>query len=364
MTQRRIGILTSGGDCSGLNSVIRAAYIRASLLGYEMIGIKRGLRGLASADPEHVLLDAAICNESMLSSAGSILYSDTNLVAYATRVGLSVNDIRSVLCAGYKKLGLHGLICVGGDGSLQIMAELLCAIDEIRLIAIPKTIDNDVNGTDVAIGFQTAVDVAIGAIGNVIDSAKSHERAIVIEVMGRNAGFIAARAGLASGAHVILVPEFRYDINMVKEKVKSCFENGRGYCILVVAESAESEDFKHRREIIDGVVKYTRIAYEGIGKHIADHIKEIGIDARAVTLGHVQRGGKTSASDRILGTAFGVEAVNQIAAGNYGKLLCYINNRVETVDIIDCVKNPTRSLSLDDPHVQLAKQLGVYVGET
>ncbi|MDR2458617.1 MAG: ATP-dependent 6-phosphofructokinase [Holosporales bacterium] len=363
MTKRKIGILTSGGDCSGLNSVIRAAYIRATQIGYELLGVKSGLCGLASNNPEYTLLNENICDESLLSASGSILYADTSLVSNAAQAGLSADDIKKLLYAGYKKLGLNGLICIGGDGSLQMIAELLCVNNEMNIIAIPKTIDNDVNGTDVAVGFQTAVDVVVGAIENVITSAKSHKRAIVVEVMGRDAGFIAMCSGLASGAHIILVPEFRYDIDKVKQRVARCFDNGYGYCILVVAESVESEDFKHKREMIDGVVKYTHLVYGGIGKHLATCIKEIGIDARTVTLGHIQRGGRTSASDRILGTIFGVEAVNQIDVGNRGRLLCYVNGKVKAVSIADSLKHPTKSLSKDNAYVQLARQLGVYIGE-
>jgi 6-phosphofructokinase 1 len=363
MTRQRIGILTSGGDCSGLNSVIRAAYIRADAMGYDLLGIKRGLRGLTAEDPEYILLNAEICNETMLLTAGSVLYADTRLVAHAAQAGLSADDVKEKLCAGYKKLGLNGLICVGGDGSLQMLAELLGSNNALNIIAIPKTIDNDVSETDIAVGFQTAVDVTVNAIENIVYSAKSHERAIVVEVMGRDAGFIALNAGLASGADVILVPEFKYDIEHVQEKVTKCFQTGKGYCMLVVAESVESEDFKHKREVVEGVVKYTHLVYGGIGKYLSTRLNEIGIDSRTVTLGHVQRGGKTSVGDRILGTMFGVEAINQISNGNRGKLLCCVNNRVSTINIMDILENPTKSLTKDDAYVQLAKQMGVYIGE-
>ncbi|MDR0942354.1 MAG: ATP-dependent 6-phosphofructokinase [Holosporales bacterium] len=361
MSLRRIGILTSGGDCSGLNSIIRAAYIRAKTLGYELFGIKRGLKGLLTDPPEYVALNDDICNDSMLTTAGSIIYSDTRAIKES---GRSVDEIKSLLRSGYKKLALDGLICIGGDGSLKIVSELLiCNGQDLNVVSVPKTIDNDVNYTDLAIGFQTSVEVAVNAVDNITSTARSHERAIVVEVMGRGAGFIAMNVGIASGADVILVPEFKYDIEKVKAKVKSCFSSGKGYCILIVAESVEADDFKHDKNYVDDVVKYTQITYKGIARHIANEIKETGIESRYVKLGHVQRGGKTSINDRLLGSMFGVEAVNLINNHDYGKLLCYVNNKIETIDIKTAVKNPNKTLSKDDPYVNIAKQLGVYVGE-
>ncbi|MDR3224291.1 MAG: ATP-dependent 6-phosphofructokinase [Holosporales bacterium] len=364
MKSRRIGILTSGGDCSGLNSAIRATYIRAKQLGYDLIGITRGLRGLAKDEPSYVALNDQLCGDSMLTSGGSILYSDTKFMASTVESGISVADARKALSNGYKKLGLDGLICVGGDGSVQLINELLNDNEDLRIVVIPKTIDNDVSGTDLAIGFQTSVEVVVSAVENIISTAKSHERAMVVEVMGRGAGHIAINAGLSSGADVILVPEFKYDIEKVKSKVMSCFNGEKNYCIIIVAESVEASGFKHKEEVIDGVVKYTHVVYGGIGQHLVNRIKETGIDSRCVTLGHIQRGGKTSVIDRTLGTMFGVEAVNLIDENNCGKLLCYVNNKICAIDIRDFVRNPTKTLTRDDVYVRIAKQMGVYIGET
>ncbi len=358
----RIGILTSGGDCSGLNSVIRAAFIRGQILGYELLGFKRGVRGIASETPEYITFNREICDESLLTRSGSLIYSDTKWMKNAIDTGLTVEDIKSRIYTSYKELGLSGLICIGGDGSLHLLDELLIGNPDINLIAIPKTIDNDVNHTDVSVGFQTVIETVSEMIENIRSTAKSHERTMVVEVMGRGAGFIAMYSGIASGADVILVPEFRYNTQTLINTVKNCRER-KDHCIIVVAESVETDGFKHRENFVDGIVKYSHLEYRGIGSHIKDILKSAGIDTRSVTLGHTQRGGKTAIQDRLLGTMFGIEAVNLIHNNNCGKLLCLEGGKIKALDINEARKNITRSLSKDDPCVIAAKNLGVYIGE-
>ena len=361
--KNRIGILTSGGDCSGLNSVIRAAYIRSKNMGYELIGFKRGLRGIASEIPEYLVFNDENCNESMLTTAGSIIYSDTKWMSSTIESGKTKEDIKNMIYQGYANLGLEGLICIGGDGSLNLIGELLVGNENLNIIAVPKTIDNDVNNTDFSVGFQTSLEVVVEAIENIRSTAKSHERAMVVEVMGRDAGFIAMYAGIAAGADVILVPEFKYDIEKMKDKVKQCFSNGKNHCIIVVAESVEASDFKHVEENVDGIMKYSHLTYKGIGQHLVNKIKETGIESRSVTLGHVQRGGKTCINDRLLGTIFGIEAVNSIAKHDCGKLLCFSEGKLKKIDISEALKNVNKSLTESDEYVVAAKDLGVYIGE-
>jgi 6-phosphofructokinase 1 len=363
MNSRRIGVLTSGGDCSGLNSIIRAAFIRSKILGYELLGIKRGLCGLAMPPYEHIVMDGQLCGDEMLSRAGSVVYSDTNLLSMMRKAGKTTTDARKMVADGYEKLSLSGLICVGGDGSLRLISELCPHDGVVHATMVPKTIDNDVNNTDCSVGFQTSVEVATSAIENVASTARSHDRVMVVEVMGRDAGHIALLAGIAAGADVILVPEFQYDIKAVHAKVRECFSSGKGYCVVVVAESVEADDFKHERSNASGITEYTRTTYRGIGRHISCSLVEAGVDARCVVLGHIQRGGRTSVNDRLLGTMFGVEAVNVLDSGRHGVMLCYIDGMVKALDFATVVKAPNKSLSADDPHVQTAKQLGIYVGE-
>ena len=306
---KRIGILTTGGDCSGLNSVIRGAGLRAMALGYTLLGIRRGFRGLSTtglSKPDYFELDASICDETMLLKSGSILLSDTKWMSAEIQKGRTVEDVKQSIIDGYRQLKLDGLICVGGDGSLKLLNELTSNNDELRVIFVPKTIDNDVNYTDYAVGFQTSVKVAVEAIENIRSTAKSHERTMIVEVMGRDAGFIALYAGLASGADVILVPEFGYNL---------------------------------------------------------EKIKEAGFECRSVTLGHIQRGGETCISDRLLGTLLGVEAINLISNGNFGKFLAFSENKLRIMDIREVVKNVNATLKIDDKYVNVARDLGVYVGE-
>ncbi len=363
---KRIGTLTTGGDCSGLNSVIRGAFLRAKALGYSLVGIRRGFRGLAlneTKQPDYVELTDAICGESMLIQSGSILLSDTKWMSSEVENGRTVEDVKKSIIDGYRYLGLDGLICVGGDGSLKLLNELTADNDELKVVFVPKTIDNDVNYTDYAVGFQTSVKVAVEAIENIRSTARSHERTMVVEVMGRDAGFIALYAGIASGADVILVPEFKYDLKRVQNKIRENFQNNKNYCIIVVAESVEAGDFKHAEREVNGVVKYTHISYKGIGHYLAEKIKEAGFDCRSVTLGHIQRGGETCISDRLLGTLFGVEAVNLISNGTFGKILAFSENRIRIVNIREVVGSVNKVLQKDDKYVRLARDLGVYVGE-
>ncbi len=361
--KKRIGILTIGGDCSGLNSVIRAAFIRAKNLGYELLGLKRGIRALANDPIDFIKLTGELCNEDMLTNSGSIILSDTKWMSSTIESGKTIEDIKNMIHEGYKKLELEGLVCVGGDGSLRLINELLIKNENLNIAFIPKTIDNDVNYTDYSVGFQTSLEVVVSAVENIRSTAKSHERAMVVEVMGRDAGFIAMYAGVASGADIILVPEFKYDIEKVKNKVKECFSNGKNYCIVVVAESVEDSDFKHNVENVDGVMKYSHLAYRGIGQHLVNKIKETGIESRCVTLGHVQRGGKTCINDRLLGTLFGLEAINLIDKKISGKVLLFSENRLKTMNISDVIENVNKVLDLNNEYVKAARNLGVYIGE-
>ncbi|MDR3031410.1 MAG: ATP-dependent 6-phosphofructokinase [Holosporales bacterium] len=362
-SNKRIGIFTCGGDCSGLNSVIRAAYIRSKILGYELVGIKRGLLGLVKENPDFVILNDNLCSEDLLTASGSVIYSDTRFISTKMNDKKAIDDVKRSICDGYSTLGLAGLIYVGGDGSLSLISELFIKNSNINIIAIPKTIDNDVAMTDVSIGFYTVVEVVSNAIENIRSTAKSHERTMIIEVMGRDAGFIAMYSGIASGVDAILVPEFRYSIEGLKNKVKACYDSGRDHCLAVVAEAVEDKAFRHESEFVNGIVQYSNLKYNGAGQHIAQRLKEEGFDSRAVVLGHIQRGGKTSINDRIIASAFGAEAVNLIDSGNYGKLLIYVSGAVKAIDITDLGNKFNRKLDKSDICVNIARNLGVYIGD-
>ncbi|MDR1476009.1 MAG: ATP-dependent 6-phosphofructokinase [Holosporales bacterium] len=363
--KKRLGIITVGGDCSGLNSSIRAATIRAELLGHELIGIKRGFFGLFPENCDTVTLSTKNCGEDLLSESGSILFSDTKSFTTCIERGHSQKETLQMVCDGYKKLSLDGLIYIGGDGSLTILGELLNhALDLIKVVAIPKTIDNDVSMTSLSLGFSTAVEGVVNSISSIRSTAKSHQRAMVVEVMGRDAGFIALYAGLASGADIILVPEFEYDMEKVVARVERNYALGKKYCIIVVAEAVESEELKHRDGFFHKEAQsYGTVKYKGIGQHISDYLNDKGFESRAITLGHVQRGGATAVADRIVGTAFGTEAVNSLLAGEGSIMLSYRDHKIEKILIPDLLRNINNKLDKSDLCVKVALDLGVYIGE-
>jgi 6-phosphofructokinase 1 len=345
--QGKIGILTSGGDCSGLNSIIRAAFLRAAFLGYSLVGIKDGLRGLAIRPPELLPLSPTNCSSSLLTTSGSILGS--NAKSLLTQIGATnQQEVNSRIVSGYKELGLDALICVGGNGSIEIIFHQFKDIQDINFVMIPKTIDNDVGITDYSVGFYTAVDVAAEAILNARSSAESHGRIMVIEVMGRCAGFIAFYAGIATGADVILTQEFKYEKNLLKEKVSEIFIQKR-HCIIVVSEAIEAP--------IAGC--------HSSGDSLAAFLYlETGIEARAVVLGHVQRGGKTTVVDRILGTAFGTEAVNLVHKKQFGTIVGFNEGRIVSKKLTLKSFPITKYIKPSDKCVTIAKEIGIYIGET
>lgn len=365
MQRKRIGILTSGGDCSGLNSVIRSAYIRSKILGFELIGIKKGLKGLGERPLDFTHLTDEMCNESLLTKSGSIILSNTKPMKKPDGSEFSFEESAALALGGYKELGLSGLIYVGGDGSITIMTALLTQNPDIKIIAIPKTIDNDVSNTDISIGFTTAVEVVCESIENIRSTAMSHERVMVVEVMGRDAGFIALHSGIASGADVILMPEFKYNEQKLIDRVRMCYESGKNHCIIVVSEAVESENLKH--DVVDLATysnqKLSRTTYNGIGENIASLLKSNGFDSRAVVLGHTQRGGKTSVIDRVIGAGFGAQAVNLLAEGKGNLMMSYHNGNITPIPISEVAKSINRGVKKDDMCINIAKNLGIYIGE-
>jgi 6-phosphofructokinase 1 len=351
MHHKKIGILTSGGDCSGLNCVIRAAYLRSKILGYSLIGIKRGLKGLIERPKSTIELDDEIRDESLLTKSGSILLSNTRALTTDSGDLYTNEECTKLAIEGYHDLGLNGLVYIGGDGSISILNKLLSTGADINVVAIPKTIDNDVPETDVAVGFATAVEVVSEAIANVRTTAASHERPVVIEVMGRDAGFIAMYAGVAAGADVILTPEFKYDPSKLIESVQKCYSSGKDHCVIVVAEA------------VDLTPPFNEARYNGVGECIASILKHSGFDVRTVVLGHTQRGGKTSVLDRIIGSASGVTAVNLIDSGNSGVMLSYVGGNLKTIPLSLISGMDNKKLSGNDICVKIAKDMGVYIGE-
>ncbi len=359
---KRIGILTGGGDCPGLNAVIRGAVKSADRLGYDMVGFLNGFEGLV--DPVAYSPLNRKNTSGILHQGGTILGS-ANKGRFTATVGISKRvEIPPELLAGARKtvqqLGLHGLICVGGDGSLAIAQQL--HEYGLPVVGVPKTIDNDLSCTAFTFGFDSAVACATDALDRLHTTAASHGRTMVLEVMGRHAGWIALHAGIAGGGDVILIPEIPWTFENVCQKILERESRGKNFTLVVVAEGAESPGGKlHTREE-DKDDRQTRLG--GIGNMVSEEIeKRLLRETRVVVLGHLQRGGPPTTFDRVLATQFGAHAVRLVVQQQFGKMVCYHPPSIHDVPITDAV----RELSSVDPEgaaVQAARALGISFGDS
>jgi 6-phosphofructokinase 1 len=356
---KRIGILTSGGDCAGLNAVIRAVVNRAvGTYGWEVLGIRQATLGLMQQPPKYIALDIEKVN-SLLTAGGTVLGTTNkgNPFAYPMADG-SVCDRSEEIIAGYRQLNLDALIGIGGDGSLAILRRL-AQQGGINLVAIPKTIDNDVGVTELSIGFETAVSIATEALDRLHFTAASHNRVMILEVMGRDAGHIAISAGIAGGADVILIPEIPYTLDQVCRNIKERQEQGKNYCLIVVSEAV-------RNETGDSVVSTDRFGecrYGGIGQYLADEIcHRIGAETRVTVLGHIQRGGTPSPLERLIASAFGVAAVDLIAEQKYDQMVTWQNRQVVSVSIADAIAQ-YRAVDPQGTLVKTARGLNICLGD-
>ncbi len=357
---RKIGVLTSGGDCAGLNAAIRAIVHRATgEYGWEVYGICNGTTGLINRPLQYRQLSREMCDTAMLRAGGTMLGTTNKANPFAFPSAEGTLDRSDECIAGYKELGLDALIGIGGDGSLDIL-QRLAKKGNINLVAIPKTIDNDLGLTENAIGYSTAVEVAKEALDHLQPTAASHQRVMVLEVMGRDAGHIAMAAGIAGGADVILVPEISYSIDSICQKIKSLSKTeGRNFALVIVAEAVKDEN----GEPVVVSQKWERIRYGGIGHYIGDKIAEkVGADVRVTSLGHIQRGGQPNALDRIIASAFGVHAVDLLAQSRFDRMVAWQNRQVIDVAISDAVKG-YQSLQLNDILVKTARGLGICLGD-
>lgn len=351
-TQKRVGILTSGGDCPGLNTVIRAVVSHATLTyGWEVVGISYATKGLQEKTTVPLTLHGLDLRgiDPLLSMGGTILGSINK--------GDTLAHVDEIM-AGYQALKLDALIGIGGDGSLAILSKLQHQ-GNWQFIAIPKTIDNDVALTERVVGFDTAVNTVVDALNRLTFTAASHDRVMIVEVMGRTAGHLALHSGIAGGADVILIPEIPYTIKDICAHLGELRDRwGRRFAIVVVAEGAH---------IPDDSLNYAACSKPscGIGQLIADELRSCShetIDIRAAVLGHIQRGGIPSALDRLVASAFGKAAVDLIANGKSGEMVAWQNGEVVALPLEAVL---AKSPSLVDPHnylVETARSLGIYVG--
>ncbi len=360
----RIGILTGGGDCPGLNAVIRAVTRAAiSQLGAEIIGIEDGYLGLIRNRMRPLSSDDV---SNILTQGGTILGTSNKANPAHFMVGEDDNgrpmfeDVTNRVLEHVAENALDVLVAIGGDGTMSGAANLIRR--GVRVIGVPKTIDNDLMHSELTFGFVTAVQTAAEALDRIHATASSHHRIMLVEVMGRNAGWLALSAGLASGADIILLPEVPYTLDAIVEACERRMAKGRRFTLMCVAEGAAPQGGK---QVVDKVVHDSPepIRLGGVSVVLARQIAErTGHETRATVLGHVQRGGTPAAFDRVLATQFGFKAVQLIAEQAWGQLAVFREGRIEAVPI-ESVADQQRLVPLDHPLVACARSLGTSLGD-
>lgn len=360
---KKIGILTGGGDCPGLNAVIRGV-VKSAILryGWEVIGIRDGFDGLLDLNCCSVLTLENV--RGILPRGGTVLGTTNrgNPFSYPVKQpdgSYMQIDISDRVIENARKLGLDALIAVGGEGSLKIALQL--SEKGLPVVGVPKTIDNDLDETDVTFGYNTALETATDALDKLHTTAESHHRVMILEVMGRYAGWIALESGIAGGADVILIPEIPFEMDKICAAIRQRKERGGSFSIIVAAEGAFPAG--GNRVVKEGPTgSYTIERLGGIGQFVAKQIAQcLDMDVRVTVLGHLQRGGSPTTFDRALGSRFGVRAVELVADGQFGYMVALKGRRIVAVPIADA----TRLLKQVDPEgeiVRAAESLGIMMG--
>jgi 6-phosphofructokinase 1 len=357
----RIAISTGGGDAPGLNAVIRAAVMSAIDRGWHVLGIKRGYMGLLGEDEVIPLTAESVRGIAHLG--GTILRTTNrgNPFHYPVRQpdGSFIEVDRSdELIDNARNLGIEAFITIGGDGSLAIAQKLF--EKGVRIVGVPKTIDNDVSGTITTFGFDTAVTTAMEAIDKLHTTASSHDRVLVLEVMGRDCGFIALHSGVAGQAHAILIPEIPWDIDKVCEHIMARDALGKKFAIVVVAEGVK---FEGGQGVIGESMPGQAVRVGGVAERIAHAIQQrIGKECRSLVLGHLQRGGMPTGYDRLLATRFGGAATEAVANGKWGHMIALQTPHIVPIPITDAIKTLKR---VDPSHdlVRTARRIGISFGD-
>ncbi len=359
---RKIAISTGGGDAPGLNAVIRAVVRSAhDYYRWEVVGIEDGFDGLINAKRVRELTSKDV--RGILPRGGTILGTTNRGNPFKHTIKKNgetvVEDMTPVLLENIQTLGLDAIVCIGGDGTLTIARDLFKL--GVPVVGIPKTIDNDLSGTDRTFGYNTAITTATEALDKLHTTAESHHRVMVIEVMGRDAGWIALEAGIAGGADVVLIPEVPFSMEKVVRKIKQRDLTGSRFSIIVVAEGAKLESGEKVviEKASDG---YWADRLGGIGNWVAQEIKKrTDIDTRCTVLGHLQRGGSPTTIDRILGTQFGVAGVELVAEEKFGWMVCLKGNEISSVPIEEAVSK-LKTVPPDGQLVKAAEMLGISLG--
>lgn len=357
----KIGVVTGGGDCPGLNSVIRSVAKAAIHRGWQAVGIIGGYAGLLS--PQNTIVLEGHVLDGLLVRGGTIL-GTANRGRFSAKVGHGESrqlptELMEETRQGCEQLGLSGLVSIGGDGSLTIAQQMF--EHGIPIVGVPKTIDNDLAATAMTFGFDSAVACATDALDRLHSTAESHGRVMVLEVMGRYAGWIAIYAGLAGGADVILIPEIPFTYEKICAKIAEREQAGKHFTIVIVAEGAR----RHGDDFVTsaGQQQDREARLGGVGEQVAAEIgRRTGKETRCVVLGHLQRGGRPTNMDRALCTVFGAKAVELIEQQNFGQMVSFTGSQITSVPLIDAVSR-LRTVPLDGGFVTTARSLGLCLGD-
>lgn len=357
----KIAINTGGGDAPGLNAAIRAATLAALRRGWEVYGIKNGYGSIYTDTPFYPLDSRAVRGITMLGGTilGTANRGNPFEMPYQKEDGTwETRDESDHLVQAFHEHEMDALIAIGGDGSMTLASKLVKK--GLNIVGIPKTIDNDIWGCDITLGFDTARSIATEAIDRITTTAESHQRLMVVEVMGRYAGWIALYSGLASTADVILIPEIPFTYDSIVEKINERESKGKHYTMIVVAEGAKE---KGGEIITKGKEVGQEVQLGGIGERVANELSErTGKESRSVVLGHLQRGGSPTTYDRLISLRFGAAAVRCVQEGDFNKLVVLQNNRLTRVPI-SSVANKMKFVPLDGEDIQTARDVGICLGD-
>lgn len=366
---KRVGVLTSGGDCPGLNAVIRAVTKALENEGVDVIGFLEGFTGLI--ENRWIDLDDKMTS-GLLTVGGTILKTSRNKPHKMPTADGGFVDLTNVAVANYLDLQLDALICLGGGGTAK-NAHRLAQSGKVNVITVPKTIDNDVFGTDVCFGFDTGMTIAAEAIDRLHTTASSHHRVMVVDIMGHNSGWLALGAGLAGGADVILIPEIPYDLDIVGESLLARMRRGKMFSIVALAEGARSVE-EARQQALQAAVKSSKKKEKGLKKEIehtkepvsavlAEHLEDVtGLETRVTSLGYLQRGGIPTPTDRILCTSFGTRAAELALEGIFGVMVAKRGEAFVPVPLNDIV-GKKRLVPLEHPWIMAAREVGTCMGD-
>jgi len=379
---KKVGILANGGDVAGFNAVIRGIVKTAENHGIECYGILDGYNGLLKKDFELLTTDAQGKAKGILPKGGSIIGSSTNANLFNYKVvnedgSVEYKDRSEEAINNIKEFGFDCIFTLGGDGTQKSARDF--STKGVNIIGVPKTIDNDVACTEITFGYNTAVSVAMEALDRLHTTGETHHRIMVLEVMGRYAGWIALESAIAGGADVALIPEIPYDINKVATKIENRKKRGKSFSVVVVAEGAKPKDGEMViQNVRDNGAGVDNTKLGGVGQVVAKQLEEItGLEARNTTLGYMQRGGTPTAFDRVLSTKYGSKAMELAIEGKFGTLTVIKNGKLDSVSLEDVVGNNTkigavsgntvesnlRKVTMEDDLVKTARNIGINLGD-